>query len=163
MASVSTVRPNFVIPDPGPEQLLYWRLKSTASCFVYVICIDGLTPIKVGKAKDVTTRMAELQTGCPYRLELLHVLVGGLDLERELHQMLGYQERLVGEWFDGPAIDGFLRLIEGIAADMVLAHKNSGHVPDYRNFSPFRERHGPSTYVDWTDQRRAEREPRTAT
>jgi len=150
-------RPNFVIPEAGYAQLGYWVGKSSAKSFVYVIQAEGDTPIKVGYANHIPNRLAGLQTGNPRPLELLHVLVGGRPLERDLHDLLGFDERLMGEWFDGPRVPEFLEVVEMLAREMVLRHKNSKQLPSHRDFSPFRERYGPSTYVDWTDTLRSQR------
>jgi hypothetical protein len=57
---------------------------------------DGL--IKIGHARDIGSRMCELQTGCPNELTLLAVEPGGRDTERRLHaRFLEY--RIRGEWF----------------------------------------------------------------
>jgi hypothetical protein len=54
--------------------------------------------VKIGKAKDVKSRIATLQTGCPDRLELVKVVRGGVDIERGFHQQFAHL-RETGEWF----------------------------------------------------------------
>ena len=152
------IRPDFVIPEPGWDQLSYWRRKSTAKSFVYIIEVEADTPIKIGVANDVAKRIATLQTGNPRRLRLLHALVGDRRFEQQLHWLFTdkYGHRLVGEWFTGCTSD-FLDMVERLAHEMLLRHKNGNLLPDHRDFSPFKERLVPSNYVDWTDKRRAER------
>ena len=158
------VVPAFVIPEPGGPQLNYWTFKSTARSFAYVIQAEGDPPIKIGVANDVVKRIATLQTGNPRRIRLLHALVGDRRFEYELHRLFSerYGHRLVGEWFTGPGTTGFLDMVEDLAREMLLRHKNGVSLPDFRDFSPFKERLVPSNYVDWTDKRRTEREAQAA-
>ena len=60
--------------------------------------------IKIGYARDLTKRLASLQTGSPVRLRVLATVQGGSRLEREYHrEFAGYA--LHGEWFsDNPRI-----------------------------------------------------------
>jgi hypothetical protein len=66
----------------------------------YVYKIQAGEYIKIGIANDVQSRMAQLQTGNPYRLELMSCY--GFDdaslVERALHQAYA-KMRGVGEWF----------------------------------------------------------------
>jgi predicted GIY-YIG superfamily endonuclease len=60
--------------------------------------------LKIGKAKDVAARIAQLQTGCPYELKL----VGSLRCKSEMHaagiEQLAHRvfkhARRRGEWFE---------------------------------------------------------------
>jgi hypothetical protein len=160
MGRPKVIRPDFVIPEPGWAQLGYWCRKSTAKSFVYIVEAQGDSPIKIGVANDVVKRIATLQTGNPRRLCLLHALVGDRRFEQHLHRLFSdiYGHRLVGEWFVGAGTSDFLDMVEDLAHEMLLRHKNGTVLPDYRDFSPFKERLVPSNYVDWTDKRRAERE-----
>lgn len=56
---------------------------------------DG--PIKIGRAVDVASRVARLQTSTPHALRLLGTLPGG-DNERKLHERFKHL-RMSGEWF----------------------------------------------------------------
>lgn len=62
---------------------------------------DG--PIKIGFTANLDYRMEHLQTACPYKLELLATVKGGLGTERELHTRFA-EHRIRGEWFS-PAPD----------------------------------------------------------
>jgi hypothetical protein len=60
--------------------------------------------LKIGKAKDVQRRIAELQTGCPYPLELVGSLKcnserHALGLEQAAHRLFK-RSRSRGEWFE---------------------------------------------------------------
>lgn len=144
--SGSVATRKIIIPDPGQPQLDFWLADAQwpgPSCFVYVLQAAGDSPIKVGKAIDVRKRMLELKTGNPRPLELKAVLVGGLVFEHELHRELK-DYRLVGEWFDDPggdAIEVFMKRIHLLAAEMMMDYRVSGAMPNFRDFSPFKERH----------------------
>lgn len=101
--------------------------------FVYVIRAKGDHPIKVGKAVDVHRRMAELQTGNPRQLELLAVMPGGYDLEWQLHfRMKSF--RLVGEWFGGDAVPGFVEFAQRLMLWMLDRQHETGKCPDFTDF-----------------------------
>ena len=80
-----------------------------ACSYVYFIT-DGNGHIKIGKADDVMERVAELQTGNPYKLSvILNVIMPtktkAFNLERELHDKFK-RFRLEGEWFmEEPVLD----------------------------------------------------------
>lgn len=63
--------------------------------------IQGVSggPIKIGIAKHVEKRCAELQRTSPIKLRVLATFDGGLALERLLHERF-VEWRLHGEWFD---------------------------------------------------------------
>lgn len=54
--------------------------------------------IKIGKANDVQVRLAQLQTGCSAKLEILAVFAKAGAFEGRLHQLF-HADRLQGEWF----------------------------------------------------------------
>ena len=55
--------------------------------------------VKVGKTRDLATRISSMQTGCPLPL-VLHGYVEG-DIEAATHEYLEFcgHERVRGEWF----------------------------------------------------------------
>lgn len=56
-------------------------------------------PIKIGLAKRLKTRMLALQSGCPYPLQVLHVIEpAGYSVETALHKRF-FSIRSHGEWF----------------------------------------------------------------
>lgn len=65
--------------------------------FIYFVGTEG-GPIKIGKAKNVKARLAGIQTGSPYKLEILGVMMGRESLEGALHKRFS-KHRLEGEWF----------------------------------------------------------------
>lgn len=54
--------------------------------------------VKVGVTNDVKKRLRYLQTGSAQRLELVGVLPGGDEVERDLHERFS-DKRTRGEWF----------------------------------------------------------------
>jgi len=60
-------------------------------------------PVKIGRARDARARLATLQIGSPYDLELIGVLSGCGECEAEFHRGLSVN-RLRGEWFDWTAL-----------------------------------------------------------
>lgn len=69
---------------------------------VYFIGVGGeyITHVKIGYTRhNPYARMRDLQTGCPFRMELLGYVLGNQDMERELHSVLG-EFCTSGEWFE---------------------------------------------------------------
>lgn len=68
---------------------------------VYMIsCFSG-SYVKIGHSANPDNRHRDLQTGCPFPLEVLATVPGGSDLEGVLHLWFG-DLRLNGEWFRFP-------------------------------------------------------------
>lgn len=66
---------------------------------IYFIEMEGLSFIKIGyTAADAEQRMAQLQTGQPYRLRLIGTMPGDKKAEHALHKELDAY-RSTGEWF----------------------------------------------------------------
>jgi len=55
--------------------------------------------VKIGYAKDVEKRLAGLQTGNPYKLEVVATVPGTPSLERAFHKALR-RKYVRGEWFE---------------------------------------------------------------
>ncbi len=66
------------------------------SSFVYFVRASDM--IKIGTSTNVSKRICALQTASPVRLDLLLVIPGSADLERELHRKHA-KLRSHGEWF----------------------------------------------------------------
>ena len=70
--------------------------------YMYFIQVENSGPIKIGIAKDVKKRMAGLQTGCPYKLNLLYATKCCKEDETNLHGCLreNFPEFVIrGEWY----------------------------------------------------------------
>lgn len=66
---------------------------------IYFIQAGKSGPIKIGHTDNsVRERMAQLQTGCPYELNLLWQFIGDLNKEAEIHREFEH-ENIRGEWF----------------------------------------------------------------
>lgn len=65
-------------------------------CVYFIGGVDG--PIKIGKAKNVKSRLAGIQTGHPYKLDVIGTMLGRVGLESAIHQRFKHI-RLNGEWF----------------------------------------------------------------
>jgi hypothetical protein len=65
--------------------------------------------VKIGVTKQLTKRLATLQTGCPWRLEVKALVYrpDSFEFEKWLHEYFDqYRMRPDGEWFDfGPGSD----------------------------------------------------------
>jgi len=66
--------------------------------FVYVIGNIEFGFVKIGYSTNPNKRLSGIQTGCPFKLEILKVYNGNLQLEKALHKK--YKEyNTNGEWF----------------------------------------------------------------
>ncbi|MBB5709317.1 GIY-YIG nuclease family protein [Sphingomonas xinjiangensis] len=73
-----------------------------AEGFVYFIGIGSpyVTHVKIGfTAGDPAARLASLQTGCPFKMEMLGFVFGTKSQEAELHHVFS-DSRCMGEWFE---------------------------------------------------------------
>lgn len=68
---------------------------------VYFIGCNGMG-IKIGYTKnDPIKRLKQLQTGCPYKLELLYVIDGASrDTEAYYHRYFSSVYNIQNEWYD---------------------------------------------------------------
>lgn len=66
---------------------------------VYFMQIGNNGPIKIGIAENIASRLADLETGCPWPLKVIaHIPNGGMAVERKLHRRFS-SFRMSGEWF----------------------------------------------------------------
>lgn len=56
--------------------------------------------VKVGWTSDLASRIRSLSTASPYGIEVIGVILGTMELETYIHDILK-RERLNGEWFWG--------------------------------------------------------------
>ncbi len=93
----------FGVLVPSTQKLTkkHIRLKTM---YVYLIkCMDKSGFIKVGMANNVESRMAALQIGCPYKLELIISIKcksrrHAYNIENRIHKA-SKKYRVRGEWF----------------------------------------------------------------
>ena len=81
------------------SQKLESILKKIKSDRIYLIRAKNGGPFKVGVAKNINTRLAQLQCGNPQELELVCSVEGSYAEEKYIHKELD-AGRLSGEWFD---------------------------------------------------------------
>ena len=77
------------------RQDIHWSW-SRAKQYVYFVMSDGF--IKIGVSAQLRLRLADLQTGNPRPLEVLHTLEGTEETEHILHERFS-AHRIQGEWF----------------------------------------------------------------
>lgn len=66
--------------------------------YVYVFVNIDFGVCKIGFSNNPSARLAQVQTGCPFKLKRQLMIVGGAEKEAELHRK--YKKfRLEGEWF----------------------------------------------------------------
>lgn len=97
---------------------------------IYLITCNKTNSCKIGYSLSPENRLAQLQTGNPFSLELVATTEGGIEKERELHNFFK-QYRLSGEWFDyNREIKQFFKVEESylIYPSMVLILKGSTDV-----------------------------------
>lgn len=88
-----------------------------------------IAPIKIGYTRgqeSLRNRVAQIQTGHPWKLFVIHTLNGKLSMERMLHNELN-AHRLEGEWFDkNPVTTKFIENIKvyGIKAALEIGAEN---------------------------------------
>jgi Meiotically up-regulated gene 113 len=82
--------------------------------FVYVLGHDGSNVVKIGKADDVASRIADIQRMSPVKLHLLTQFDGGYKLEAALHRRFKHF-RTHSEWFDFGDLDAVAEIAEGVA------------------------------------------------
>lgn len=68
---------------------------------LYIIQMAVTGDFKVGRSKDASKRLSQLQVGCPHRLKLLLEAKGLGHMERRVHQaLMPFRTRYgSGEWF----------------------------------------------------------------
>lgn len=94
----------------------------------YVYCVGmaehhsnndlGLKLCKIGRAHNINSRMAQLQTGNPYQLYLIASCLSqdAVGLELSLHQQYA-ENRVQGEWFE--LTQGDIMAVERIMSENV--------------------------------------------
>jgi hypothetical protein len=81
---------------------------------VYAIGCAEHSAVKIGTTTRLATRLASLQTGSPFLLDVLWRCEGGRELEEYLHFAFN-EHRLIGEWFDFAGTDSVQLITEAAA------------------------------------------------
>lgn len=68
--------------------------------------------VKIGKATgSASSRVSQLKTGCPFPIEVMATIPGGIDKEHSLHQQFSHI-RAHGEWFHAhPSLLSFIKTV----------------------------------------------------
>lgn len=66
--------------------------------YIYVIANLEFKVCKIGFSNNVQSRLVQIQTGCPFPLEVYKVFKGTMQQEKRIHQKYK-QFRMNGEWF----------------------------------------------------------------
>ncbi len=86
----------------------------THTGFVYFIEAVGCNAIKIGFSRNPERRMADMQTDCPARLQLLAIKEGTRRLESQVHQAFA-NLHLRGEWYRGDeTLDRYILRLTGL-------------------------------------------------
>lgn len=67
--------------------------------FIYIIGMENSNAVKIGVASNPESRLRQLQSGNPYRLQLIQTFKATEAKERFLHARFR-EYKLIGEWFD---------------------------------------------------------------
>ena len=73
-------------------------MKSNSANFIYFIANDELRAMKIGKARNIDQRLADLQSGSPHKLRVEYALRADGAAERWFHYRFE-DRRISGEWF----------------------------------------------------------------
>lgn len=139
------------IDSRAAEVLAYWKQHADTACqksqaearkwnylfFVYFVQ-DADGPVKIGQAQDPVGRLSELQCGNPQPLRLAHVIVGGADTERDLHQFWRDPKWLKcawirNEWFGMGYEEEILAMGARIAELQIQAFEAGDSMDDVRS------------------------------
>lgn len=110
---------------------------------IYVIACSKTNSCKIGYSSSPENRLAQLQTGNPFVLELVTTAEGGIEEERRLHSLFK-KYRLSGEWFDyNKEIKDFFKIEDFylIYPSMITILKSSSDVR-MKLFASLLERYG---------------------
>lgn len=92
--------------------------------YIYVIANLEFKICKIGFSNNIHNRLTQIQTGCPFPLEIYKVFKGNMKQERRIHQKYKHF-RMKGEWFK---FDGILKdnidAMEGEDFNLISVKKN---------------------------------------
>jgi hypothetical protein len=87
-----------VVTTPADDLALWSIMVRLLQSQVYFIREDDNGPIKIGYAKNVLTRLSQLQPGNPSALRVVATVPGGEPEEKRLHQRF-HHLKIRGEWY----------------------------------------------------------------
>ncbi len=83
------------------EQLKKFRIPKTNGCIYFLKPENEKGPIKIGRARSIKQRIAQLQTSLPYDLKLIGYIETSdyIELEKDIHEK-NKSKNLKREWFN---------------------------------------------------------------
>jgi hypothetical protein len=98
-----SARRSYIPPKP------VWAPQETVEPDGYVYIVKAAGRVKIGFSTDPVQRFSEINTGCPFPVQVLLIMRGKRSDEQQLHHRF-HRSRRHNEWFDpSPAL---LRFIE---------------------------------------------------
>ena len=105
---------------------------------IYLIKAQDINLYKIGISKSATNRLKQLQTGCPYQLELISVYEPKkfpYKIEKIMHRSMSIYKKdedsvsLMGEWFDlqTEEINNFLCNCESAEKTLIILYEAGNH------------------------------------
>ena len=105
---------------------------------IYLIKAQELNLYKIGFSKSAQKRVKQLQTGCPYQLEIVSIYEPKKfpnKVEKVMHRSMSIYKKdednteLKGEWFDLRLCDihNFLVNCEKIEDNLIMLHEAGNH------------------------------------
>lgn len=93
---------------------------------LYILATPNFEYVKIGSSLKTSSRIKSIQTGCPFKLEVVKILRTPLyeNIESCLHHMYG-EFNTIGEWFKFPDMN-ISELIE-------LIDNTASHISDIAN------------------------------
>lgn len=114
---------NFAFTGEERRALHAWNWHHMDKGVQYVYFISCGEFVKIGSTQNIKNRLREFEVGNPYRLDLLALVPGTMDLEYSLHGKF-YSKWYRGEWFHlGGPVAKFIRTNNDVLA-------NSSSTPD---------------------------------
>lgn len=89
------IHEQYLLPVPPLAQI---------DSFVYFVRAGSRPYVKIGTAKNPTSRLSSIQTGCPDKVQIAALMRGDVELESRLHTIFGGR-RHRREWFRIPPDD----------------------------------------------------------
>lgn len=105
---------------------------------IYLIKAQDINLYKIGISKNARNRVKQLQTGCPYQLELMEVYEPKkfpYKIEKIMHRSMSIYKKdedltsLMGEWFDlqPKEINNFLKNCESAEKTLTSLQEAGNH------------------------------------
>ena len=105
---------------------------------IYLIKANEINLYKIGISKNADSRVKQLQTGCPYLLELVHYYEPKMfanKVEKIMHRSMSIYKKnenltsLMGEWFDLDLkeINNFVYNCQEAEKNLTILYESGNH------------------------------------